>query len=224
MNVSVIDIGSNTVKATIFNVGEGKCRSTLDYRGYKAKLISDVCERDGRRFLSNEGIDKLLDALYKLIEFSSFNSCELIFAFATASLRGLDNINEILNCVKSKLDLDIEVLSGEEEALCSLRGLLNDEITEGINEGVMVDMGGGSTEIVYFSNGSTPKLKSLPFGCVSLYERFVKGDVPTEEESKAIEDAINKVLDEGFRTGDIMSEGMKQVSCSEMGDLVTERI
>ena len=41
---------------------------------------------------------------------------------------------------------------------------------------------------------------------------------------KAIEEAIYNVLDEGFRTGDIMSEGMKQVTCSEMGDLVAERI
>jgi 3-isopropylmalate dehydrogenase len=44
------------------------------------------------------------------------------------------------------------------------------------------------------------------------------------EESKAIDEAINKVLDEGYRTGDIMSDGMKQVTCSEMGDLVAERI
>jgi len=44
------------------------------------------------------------------------------------------------------------------------------------------------------------------------------------DEAKAIEDAIYIVLDEGFRTGDIMSEGMKQVTCSEMGDLVAERI
>ena len=45
-----------------------------------------------------------------------------------------------------------------------------------------------------------------------------------QQESQAIEDAVSKVLDEGFRTGDIMSEGCTRVSCSQMGDLIAARI
>ena len=55
----------------------------------------------------------------------------------------------------------------------------------------------------------------------SLYNNITMYNEYSKDE---IDDAINKVLDEGFRTGDIMSDGMKQVSCSEMGDLVAERI
>jgi 3-isopropylmalate dehydrogenase len=43
-------------------------------------------------------------------------------------------------------------------------------------------------------------------------------------EADAIENAVNKVLEDGYRTGDIMSEGMKSVTCSEMGDLIAERV
>ena len=44
------------------------------------------------------------------------------------------------------------------------------------------------------------------------------------KEADAIESAVNAVLDDGYRTGDIMQEGKKQVSCSQMGDLVAEKI
>ena len=78
------------------------------------------------------------------------------------------------------------------------------------------------------SHGSAPDIagKNIanPLATILSASMMLKYSFGLLEESKAIDDAINKVLDEGFRTGDIMSEGMKQVSCSEMGDLVAERI
>lgn len=194
MNVSVIDIGSNTVKATIFSLLENKKRTVIDYKGYKSKLVACVEEIDGMRVMSSEGISRLNSSLKGLMDFSAMHSCERIYAFATASLRGIENTEEVLSSVKETVGLDIEILTGEEEAMCSLRGLLSDEITLGIKSGVMIDMGGGSTEVVYFSDGNEPLLKSLPFGCVSLYEKFVSGEIPTAEEIKAIEKYVAKEL------------------------------
>ena len=78
------------------------------------------------------------------------------------------------------------------------------------------------------SHGSAPDIagKNIanPLATILSASMMLKYSFGLLEESKAIDDAINKVLDEGFRTGDIMSDGMKQVSCSEMGDLVAERI
>lgn len=78
------------------------------------------------------------------------------------------------------------------------------------------------------SHGSAPDIagKNIanPLATILSASMMLKYSFGLLDESKAIEDAIYKVLDEGFRTGDIMSEGMKQVTCSEMGDLVAERI
>ncbi len=78
------------------------------------------------------------------------------------------------------------------------------------------------------SHGSAPDIagKNIanPLATILSASMMLKYSFGLLEESKAIDEAINKVLDDGFRTGDIMSEGMKQVSCSEMGDLVAERI
>lgn len=78
------------------------------------------------------------------------------------------------------------------------------------------------------SHGSAPDIagKNIanPLATILSAAMMLKYSFDLHEEAKAIEDSINKVLDEGYRTVDIMSEGMKQVSCSEMGDLVTANI
>ncbi len=78
------------------------------------------------------------------------------------------------------------------------------------------------------SHGSAPDIagKNIanPLATILSAAMMLKYSFDLHEEAKAIEDAINKVLDEGYRTVDIMSEGMKEVSCSEMGDLVTANI
>jgi len=59
----------------------------------------------------------------------------------------------------------------------------------------MVDMGGGSTELVHFCNGLEPLIISLPFGCLSLFNNFVKDNVPTTDEEKKIKEFVIKHLE-----------------------------
>ena len=77
-------------------------------------------------------------------------------------------------------------------------------------------------------HGSAPDIAGLnianPLGTILSAAMMLRYSFSMMEEADAIEAAVNKVLDEGYRTGDIMQEGMKKVSCSEMGTLVAERI
>ncbi len=185
MKCSCLDIGSNTIKVSVFEK-KGKHWETIAYLGEPTGLIGYVELKSGRRYLSEEGIEALISALGRLIAFSEEKESEQLFAFATASLRGLENIEDIQNVVYSSCGIHLDVISGEEEALCSLRGLLSDELCEGVSEGVMIDMGGGSTEIVYFVNGQEPIIRSLPFGCLSLTNGFVEKFPPKESEAELI--------------------------------------
>lgn len=78
------------------------------------------------------------------------------------------------------------------------------------------------------SHGSAPDIAGQnianPLATILSAAMMLKYSFGLNEEAKAIEDAISKVLDAGYRTGDIMSEGMKKVTCSEMGDLVAKNI
>ena len=77
-------------------------------------------------------------------------------------------------------------------------------------------------------HGSAPDIAGMnlanPIGTILSGAMMLKYSFGMQQESQAIEDAVSKVLDEGFRTGDIMSEGCTQVSCSQMGDLIAARI
>ena len=78
------------------------------------------------------------------------------------------------------------------------------------------------------SHGSAPDIAGLnianPLATILSAAMMLRFSFGLGKEADAIESAINKVLDEGYRTGDIFVEGLKKVSCSQMGDLVAERI
>ena len=78
------------------------------------------------------------------------------------------------------------------------------------------------------SGGSAPDIagqnKANPIATILSAAMMLRYSFDMSDEADAVENAINKVLDDGYRTGDIMSEGMKKVSCSEMGSLIAEAI
>ena len=85
-----------------------------------------------------------------------------------------------------------EVLSGEEEARLGFVGA--SYFTE-CKEGVLIDIGGASTEFVRFENSQPVQLASMPLGCLSLYTRFVEKVIPTDQERKKIKKEIRGQLD-----------------------------
>ena len=78
------------------------------------------------------------------------------------------------------------------------------------------------------SHGSAPDIAGKdianPIATVLSAAMMLRYSFDLDEEADAIESAVKKVLQDGFRTGDIMSEGCTRVGCTEMGDLLTERI
>ncbi len=78
------------------------------------------------------------------------------------------------------------------------------------------------------SGGSAPDIagqnKANPIATILSAAMMLRYSFDMSEEADAVENAVNKVLDDGYRTGDIMSEGMKKVSCSEMGSLIAQAI
>ncbi|MDE7229246.1 MAG: 3-isopropylmalate dehydrogenase, partial [Oscillospiraceae bacterium] len=78
------------------------------------------------------------------------------------------------------------------------------------------------------SGGSAPDIagqnKENPIATILSAAMMIRYSFKMAKEADAVEAAVNKTLEDGFRTGDIMSDGMKLVSCSEMGDKIVERI
>lgn len=147
---SVIDIGSNSVR--------------LLCDGKKTIVTSQLSlgMKDG--VLDDKAIERTVNA----IEFLIKNTDTPIYAFATEAVRKATNKQIFLDLVKSRCDLSIDVLSGEEEAKMSFVGA-----TYGQNGKInVIDLGGASCEIALGENGKIIRDVSLPFGCVTLTNRF----------------------------------------------------
>ncbi len=183
----VIDIGSNTIRAVVFRVESGSPVPVLNKK-YSAGLAGYVNDKGA---LSREGIDvaaEVLSEIRLIIDAFDFDG---VYPFATASLRNITNSAQVLKEIEQRCGLSIPVLSGKEEAFFDFYGAVSDA---GTDEGVLIDVGGGSSEIVVFRNGRTLASDSLPAGSLNMYHRYVSGLIPTAEEIKKIEENTRKLL------------------------------
>lgn len=175
--IAVIDIGTNTVRAV----------------GYDADKIEPICEKvfesnilkhTKDRNLSFVGIKELNFVIKKEIEFLKQNGFFEIYAFATSAMRDVKNFDE----VNKYCEIDIELLSEKDEAMCDFYALKN-ELGE-ISSGVGIDLGGGSCQIIVFNEGKVDYFSSFPIGVKRLYNKFGKYKTKVFE---YIEDVIKNV-------------------------------
>lgn len=171
MKHMIIDIGSNSVKYDIFQIINHDFikvahRSTV--MGFLSYLENGV--------LSELGVAVLCDILNEFKNDGKTAGCSQISAFATASFRSCSNPQELIDKVYEKTGLKIVLFSGEEEGNMSFLGVL--QTHPEIENGIMFDMGGGSTEVNIFENRKSIFIKSLPFGALFLKNIFAKSSLP----------------------------------------------
>lgn len=177
MIYAVIDLGSNTIRMNVYRLRNGKFRLLFSKKA-TAGIVSYV--KDDR--LNREGICEIcstLESFKKVLEHLQIEQCSV---FATASLRNIDNTEEVITQVKRRPE-KICLISGEEEGRLSFRGAA---IQLSAEDGLFIDIGGGSTELVRFAEGKAQSSCSLPIGSLNLYNRFVHDIIPTAQERKEI--------------------------------------
>ena len=196
--ITVADIGSNTVKCSVFHISDGRAREICS-DSVKLGIIARI--RDNR--LSREDAGDLCGTLAGFKEMGERAAAEtgasdaVFLPFATASLRAADNVDEINALALGAVGTEITVLSEENEAAAAFDGFRY--LNPGVRRGVMADMGGGSTELVAFDADGILKSCSMGFGCLSLFVRFVSGDFPSpDEENKITEYVTGQVAQHGF--------------------------
>jgi exopolyphosphatase/guanosine-5'-triphosphate,3'-diphosphate pyrophosphatase len=138
-------------------------------------------------------MDRGLQTLSQYLERCRAMEVQEIFAVGTSALREAKNSQDFLKLVEGKLDLSIEVISGEEEAQLSFMAVARD-LEETGKTFLVVDVGGGSTEFIFGKGDQIRQWMSLPLGSVRFTEQFFKSDPVREEEWQAMEREIGKRL------------------------------
>ncbi len=185
MLYAVIDIGSSIIKYKIYEYTDGKIEPVIIH-DKTTGLIS--YRKDD--YLTEEGIELLINTLKELKRYSETLHVDKSYYVATASLRNINNKQEVLDIVKKLLNIDISVLTGQEEAKHSFHSL--EWIDLPSKDGIFVDVGGGSSEITIFEErDKILEQKSIPIGVLTIYNEYVSLLYPNKEEQKFI---INETL------------------------------
>ncbi|MFO3717921.1 exopolyphosphatase [Anaerococcus sp. ENR1011] len=188
MIYAVIDIGSNTVRLSVYKV-HGEKVTNLFNEKEQASLKTYV--KDG--ILSEKGIDRLVSTLKKFkAVVDNFEDIDELHPFATATIRDAANRTEILDRVKEEVGLDIEIISGEEEAKLAFIGASS---SVEVSRGILTDIGGGSSEVVIIDQNKVIKSTSLPIGSLSAFNDYVDGLFLNKDEKKDIDTAVKDLLE-----------------------------
>lgn len=188
MKIGVIDIGSNTIKLDIFDVNNGNITnvSAESLKGALAKYTMDG-------YLNDEGYSVLKKLLLKFTVDAQQARCDKTLVFATQSLRGISNASKVCEDIKAQLGVDIDIISGTQEAQCSFSALCDCISNE--DSGIMADMGGGSLELVDFENKTPAFMCSLPLGALKVRETLNCPIVPNFKQTERIEEYARSYFD-----------------------------
>lgn len=182
--VASIDVGSNTVRLLAAEVEGGRIvREALNLRA-NTRLGEGLTE-GGR--LNPVARTRTVEALMGFALRLKALRVRNVTAVGTDALRRASDAAGFLAEVKDATGLTIEVISGEEEAARTLAGVRAGVGHIGGGDKLVVDIGGGSTELVRTADWTGFDAVSLPLGAVSLYERFILNDPPADADLYMLE-------------------------------------
>nr|WP_233499169.1 Ppx/GppA family phosphatase [Bacillus weihaiensis] len=173
---AIIDIGSNTMRLVIYLMEKSGRLKEIENVKVVARLRNYLSYDE---ILEEEGVSVLIDTLNSFKEVTTHHELEKVKCVATATIRQAKNQKEILEKVKNKTGFKMRILSEYEEAYYGFLAVVN---TTPFEEGNTIDIGGGSTELTYFSNRKLVNYHSFPFGALSLKKQFISGFTPTSQE------------------------------------------
>lgn len=196
MRISAIDIGTNTILMLIADVHSDGTMKVVRDEHTIARLGKGV---DSSKRILPDTFERALDILTKLKSISDDAGSQHIVACGTSALRDAVNRDEFIEFIHTKLGITIQVLSGNEEARLTYLGGASEYFQNKLNKPFAVlDIGGGSTEIVAGLGNKVLQKYSMNIGAVRITERFLHSSPPTISELQNAQAEIEKHLESVF--------------------------
>jgi exopolyphosphatase/guanosine-5'-triphosphate,3'-diphosphate pyrophosphatase len=188
--VAAVDLGTNSTRLLVADVDDGRI-ADVERESRVTRLGEGV---DERRRLLPLPIARVRNVLTDYRRASERLGAERTLAIATSAIRDADNGEAFLGEVEWSYGFATRLLSGHDEALMTYRGVTSErQLGAGT---VIVDIGGGSTELIAGEPDGVRWHDSLDIGSVRLTERFLHGDPPTSDELAACAAAVQALLAE----------------------------
>ncbi len=193
--IASIDIGTNTVLLLIADVDKDGRITTVHEEQRIIRLGKNV---DSNRNIGIEGLMKCVAVLQSYRAIAEKYACSELTACGTSALRDAHNRDWFVREVKKQAGVEIEILSGDEEALWTFQGgrlVLPDSEAED-SDMLVIDIGGGSTEFIVGSRDNITHKISLDIGAVRMTEMFIKSDPVKPQEETSLKQYVASLLTE----------------------------
>ena len=170
--ISVIDIGSNTIKILVAQKGEQKPLKVL-FKAVEECRISTGIGEAGTLFFDNPCMEKACFAVSRLRDQARPFAPDETLIVGTSALRDAQNQDDFIKAIYRKTGIHLKILSGKEEVDNIFRGILCDPHLQAISDFIILDIGGGSIELCEVKNRKSVQTYSYPLGAVRLTEKFI---------------------------------------------------
>lgn len=184
--IGIIDIGSNTVRMNVYHVNK-QSFSVLFSIKEMAGLVAQI-ENNKLLEAGLQNLIRILNNFKTTIE--TLNITE-VYCFATASLRNIENQDFVLSTIQFETGFKVDLIDGQEEGTL---GVIGAKAYQDVPKAILVDLGGGSCEVVPFIDEEILSSVSYPIGSLSLYKTFVSELLPTKAQQKAIKKFTSETI------------------------------
>jgi exopolyphosphatase/guanosine-5'-triphosphate,3'-diphosphate pyrophosphatase len=193
MRIAVVDIGTNSTRLLIADVEDGTVRSEPVRRSIVTRLGAGV-DADGR--LSEEAMERVYSTLKQYASLIEREGAHRSVAVLTSAVRDAANGGEFAATVERRFHLEPHILSGDEEAGLTFLGAMSERDPDDPTPTVLIDIGGGSTELVIGSRRRASFHVSTQAGVVRQTERCLHTDPPTGAELERLIEDVRAILSE----------------------------
>lgn len=186
MKHAVIDVGSNSMRLTVYETAGTEFQIL-----FKEKMIAGLAGYVENEVMTHPGIDCAVAGIRHftgILDVLGIRNCAVL---ATASFRNIRNTRNAKEEIDRRTGVSLQVLGGKEEAELGYVGAMHDLKWQ---DGVFVDIGGGSTEIVKFAAGKMEWARSYPLGSLMLYCGYVRKILPGKKARQKMKERITKEL------------------------------
>lgn len=186
---AVIDVGTNSVKLLVADV-RGQSAQPVYEESRQTRLGKNFYET---RRLQPDAISKTAEAVAGFAQIAREKNSTSIRVIATSAARDAENPGDLISAIERTCGLKMEIISGEREATWAFQGVTaNPDFTQ--TPLLLLDVGGGSTELILGRGSKTHFAESFPLGTVRLLEKFPHGDPPSKSEFSECRDWIQNFL------------------------------
>jgi exopolyphosphatase/guanosine-5'-triphosphate,3'-diphosphate pyrophosphatase len=192
--LAAIDIGTNSIRSIVIQFDSAEKYKILDDEKVTVRLGEGLAQTGSISLAAWERALEALSRQKKIIDGYGVRSIE---AVATSAVRKAANGADFIGAIRSRVGLEVEIISGEEEAeLAALSAFHNFDL-DGVRH-LIFDIGGGSLELITALGTHIEDIRSLELGAVFLTDNFLKSDPVNPDEHQKLRKHIRKVLKNPF--------------------------